>query len=180
MPSIEIIQTAVTAALLLSFLLTSKLVNKFIGRYAQEHSYSPNRVVATKKSVSFFVFIVFAFLVSLTWGVNLREIYIISTSILAVVGVAFFAVWSMLSNITAGIILFFRYPFKVGDMISFLDMRDCQARVVDITAFHMLLEEDNGNRITVPNNLAIQKGIVIIKESNLAAPAPEEKPDPVM
>ena len=32
-------------------------------------------------------------------------------------GVAMFAQWSILSNITSGIILFFSFPFKIGDLI---------------------------------------------------------------
>jgi small-conductance mechanosensitive channel len=55
------------------------------------------------------------------WGFNQDKIPLFLGSILAVLGVAFFAQWSLLSNVTAGLILFFHHPAKIGDRIKILD-----------------------------------------------------------
>jgi small-conductance mechanosensitive channel len=87
------------------------------------------------------------------------------SSITTVVGVAMVAQWSILSNITAGIILFFSYPFKIGDTIRIHDTDfPVIAEIKDITAFYVNMINENGERVIYPNNLLLQKGISIINQ----------------
>ena len=91
------------------------------------------------------------------------------TSILTVIGVAFFAQWSILSNITAGIIVFFSSPFRIGDTIKILDKDyPIEAKIIDIKSFYTLLKTEEGEQISLPNNLLLQKGIVIVSEEEYA------------
>lgn len=91
------------------------------------------------------------------------------TSILTVIGVAFFAQWSILSNITAGIIVFFSSPFRIGDTIKILDKDyPIEAKIIDIKSFYTLLKTAEGEQISLPNNLLLQKGIVIVSEEEYA------------
>lgn len=99
----------------------------------------------------------------LIWGVDFREIGIVFSSVFAVIGVALFAQWSILSNITAGIILFFSFPFKIGDRIRIMDkeieLHDEIYVIEDIKAFHIHLRRTNGELFTYPNNLMLQKAV---------------------
>lgn len=96
-------------------------------------------------------------------GSRKKDILITISSAATVVGVAMFAQWSILSNITSGIILFFFFPFKIGDTIKIHDKDfPIQAEIEDINAFHILLKTHDGELITFPNNLLLQKGISII------------------
>jgi small-conductance mechanosensitive channel len=98
------------------------------------------------------------------WGVQKNDILITLSSIATVVGVAMFAQWSILSNITSGIILFFSFPFKIGDVIKVHDKDfNIEAEIIDINAFHTDLITQDGERIVYPNNLLLQKGISIVK-----------------
>jgi small-conductance mechanosensitive channel len=86
------------------------------------------------------------------------------------VGVASFAQWSILSNITAGIILFFSYPFKIGDRIKIHDKDfPIEGEIDDIKAFYVILKSSEGEMVTYPNNLLMQKGISVLKNN------PEER-----
>ena len=98
------------------------------------------------------------------WGVQAKDIIIAFSSIVTVVGVAMFAQWSILSNITSGVILFFSFPFKIGDIIKIHDKDfPIEAEIVNIGAFHVFLKTDDGEQIIYPNNLLLQKGISILK-----------------
>ena len=98
------------------------------------------------------------------WGVQKKDIFFTLSSLTTVVGVAMFAQWSILSNITSGIILFFFFPFRIGDVILVHDKDfPIQAEIEDIKAFHIYLKTEEGERITYPNNLLLQRGISIIK-----------------
>ncbi|NRT12676.1 mechanosensitive ion channel domain-containing protein [Flavobacterium sp. 14A] len=98
------------------------------------------------------------------WGVQAKDIFITVSSVATIVGVAMFAQWSILSNITSGVILFFSFPFKIGDVIQILD-KDYPiiGEIEDIRAFHVSLKTKEGEIIIYPNNLLFQKGILISK-----------------
>lgn len=99
------------------------------------------------------------------WGVKKENLLIALSSFATVLGVAMFAQWSILSNITSGVILFFFFPFKIGDKIIIHDKDfEMQGEIIDINAFHILLKNSNGVQMTYPNNLVLQKGISVIKD----------------
>jgi len=103
--------------------------------------------------------------ISFIWGVNFKEVGLVFSSVFAVIGVALFASWSILSNITAGAILFFSFPFKIGDRVKILD-KDIESEepylIEDIRAFHVSLRKDNGELLVYPNNLMMQKAVTLI------------------
>jgi small-conductance mechanosensitive channel len=82
--------------------------------------------------------------------------------------VALFATWSILSNVTAGIILFFSFPFKIGDKIKIQDDDfPLEAVITDVRAFYIELKTDEGYLVTYPNNLFLQKGVALISKQEI-------------
>lgn len=100
------------------------------------------------------------FAILLIWGIEPSQVAVVFSSVFAVIGIALFAIWSILSNVTAGVILYFYYPFKIGDKIKILD-KDFPliATIEDIQAFQIHLRTDEGELVTYPNNLILQKSI---------------------
>ena len=104
------------------------------------------------------------FAIIIIWGVQTKDILLALSSIVTIVGVAMFAQWSILSNITSGIILFFSFPYKIGDNIIIHDKDfPIEAEIEDIGAFHVYLKTKKGETIVYPNNLMLQIGITILK-----------------
>jgi len=100
------------------------------------------------------------------WGVDTRNLFVALSSVFAVIGVALFAQWSILSNITAGIILFFSAPFHIGDTIKILDKdMPIEAKVEDIFTFYTHLRTKDGGLHIFPNSLLLQKAIAIAKDN---------------
>lgn len=103
------------------------------------------------------------------WGVNIREIGLIFSSVFAVIGVALFAQWSILSNVTSGFILFFSFPYKIGDRIRIQD-KDIDYSgyfvIEDIRAYHVHLRKENGELMTYPNNMMLQKAVSLLERPN--------------
>lgn len=107
------------------------------------------------------------------WGVNFKDLGLLFSSVFAVIGVALFAQWSILSNVTSGVILFFTFPFKIGDRIKILDKEILDESndnnnvysIEDIKAFHLLLRRENGELLTYPNNMVLQKAVALINAS---------------
>lgn len=101
-------------------------------------------------------------------GIKTHEITLVFSSVFAVIGIALFAIWSILSNVTSGVIMFFSFPYKVGDKIKIHDKdHPIEAIIEDIGAFQLILRENNGNLTTYPNNLILQKAVTLIQKDAL-------------
>lgn len=101
-------------------------------------------------------------------GADFGDISLLFSSVFAVIGIALFAIWSILSNITSGVIMFFSFPYKVGDKIKIHDKDyPIEAIIEDIRAFQLILREDNGDLVTYPNNLILQKAVTLMKKDAL-------------
>lgn len=72
--------------------------------------------------------------------------------------IGFFAVWSILSNIFAGVILFFSQTVRIQDTIEIIP-DNVKGTVKDINLFFLTLTDENGNDITIPSNMIFQKMI---------------------
>lgn len=124
----------------------------------------------TKLVAKYFVFglsgILMVILV-LIWGIKFKDIGILLSSVFAVIGVAVFAQWSILSNVTSGIILFFSFPYKIGDRIRISDKEmeyQGDLLIEDIRAYHLYLRTDQGQLLTYPNSLILQKSVLLVTE----------------
>ncbi len=147
------------------YLLIRFISLKTIRRVAKAGHFDEMRTRLVGKYVIFglsaFLIIVLIFI----WGVKFKDISILLSSVFAVIGVAVFAQWSILSNITAGVILFFSFPFKIGDYIRIYDKDlDYQGELLieDIKAYHMHLRTTSGELLTFPNNLLLQRAILLL------------------
>ncbi|MFK7832620.1 MAG: mechanosensitive ion channel domain-containing protein [Winogradskyella sp.] len=101
-------------------------------------------------------------------GAKTHDVTLVFSSVFAVIGVALFAIWSILSNVTSGVIMFFSFPYKVGDKIKIHDKDyPVEAIIEDIRAFQIHLREDNGDLVTYPNNLILQKAVTLMQKDAL-------------
>lgn len=160
----EIISTGI---LLLIVILLRVIVSKLIRRYAKLSEIIERRTNLVVKYIHLLINIIAIFTLIVIWGVQTKDIFITISSITTVLGVGLFAQWSILSNISSGIILFFSFPFKIGDVIKIHDQDfPVEAEIEDIKAFHVYMKTKEGEMITYPNNLLLQRGISIIKRNS--------------
>lgn len=143
------------------------IVSKGVRSFAKKSQTVEKRTRLVLKYLHLLINIIAAIALIIIWGVQTKDIFVVLSSIATVVGVAMFAQWSILSNITSGIILFFSFPFKIGDYI-FIHDKDfpIEAEIEDIGAFHVYLKTQKGEIIVYPNNMMLQVGITILKNPN--------------
>src|SRR5699024_5955785 len=92
---------------------TIKLIRKF-AKKLELFQVRTSLIVQYVNILSFFIFLICLLFI---WSINFQDLGLFLSSIFAVIGIAFFAQWSILSNITSGIIMFFTFPYKIGDFI---------------------------------------------------------------
>lgn len=146
--------------IILRFIL--KLSIKKIGR---KSDINDARIRLISRYTSVTLLLLFLLVEAFVLGVDIKDISVIFSSIFAVIGIALFAIWSILSNITSGIIMFFSFPYKVGDKIKIHDKDyPIEAIIEDIRAFQLHLRLDNGDLVTYPNNLILQKAVTLVQK----------------
>nr|WP_297785685.1 mechanosensitive ion channel family protein [uncultured Allomuricauda sp.] len=156
-----------TIVLLAIIIVLNSLSKRAIRRFGKISSIDMNsrKIIFYLSNLMYYLL---AFIgISLIWGVNLKDFSVFLSSILAILGVGFVAQWSILSNLTASVILFFNHPLRLGDRIRVMDKDfDWTGKVEDISGFYLFMRTDDGKRITIPANLVIQKGIEILKDED--------------
>jgi hypothetical protein len=156
-------QIIATIVALVIFIILRYLVNTIIDNIGKTSEFAESRTQLVKKYIDYFIYMLALLVIISIWGIKPEQIFLFISSVLTVIGVAFFAQWSILSNITAGIILFFSSPFKIGNVIKIMDKDyPIEAKIIDIRSFYTLLKTAQGEEITFPNNLLLQKGVVVM------------------
>ncbi len=159
---------------LFAFWLGTKLLNKVVHDISLRRALGDLRVLYITRLMKIGMVFCCLVVICLILGLGYSEISVFLSSIFAVVGIALFAQWSILSNVTASMIIFFGFPYKVNDRIKVLDKDDDMSGViVEISMFHVILRRDDGNLITYPNTLILQKAV--LKIDHPLAPADLEE-----
>lgn len=152
-------------AIVAGAIFLSGLLRQLARRFAEKHDYGQARLFQMAVLINSSVFLLTLLLIGAVWGFSGQGVLVFFSSIFALVGIALFASWSLLSNITAALILFFGAPFRVGDRIRMLDGDNTvTGRVHDMGLIYLTLEDEDGNRFTLPNNILLQKTIIRLAE----------------
>ena len=154
-----------SAIVLTLYILSSSVTSRLIVDLGIAKRAAPKRAKYVSKICSFALATVSIVALFFIWGIDYHSIFLFGSSILAITGVALFAQWSILSNITASVVIFFNYPARIGDSIRILDGDNTvEGTIVDINIFQVLIEDRDRNLINYPNNLLIQKAFVKLRE----------------
>lgn len=159
--NIQILETLLIVVLYtIVFFVTKNIVNNTLKKAQLQRA----RRKLIIKAIHLFLSIALVVLLAGIWGLEQKEIAVFASTIMTVLGIAFFAQWSLLSNVTSSLILFFNHPLKMGDTIKILDKEfPIEGEITELTYFFVYIKTKNGEIITVPNSLIFQKSVSIIE-----------------
>jgi small-conductance mechanosensitive channel len=148
--NIQIIETVIIlGSYIILYFIFKTVINNFLKKTRLERS---RRKMAIR-AIQLFTSITAIILLTGVWGFKQNEIALFASTILTALGIAFFAQWSLLSNITSSILIFFNHPVKLGDYIKVLhkDYR-YEGEVVEMNYFFVHIKTDDSEIITIPNS----------------------------
>lgn len=150
----------ITGVMTLSLTIIRYVTIQLIKKYAIKSEVLEYRKNLIIKYISVFFTTLFFVSLILIWGVKTDDLVLTLSSVLTVIGVALFAQWSILSNITSGFIVLFSFPFKIGDTIKIHDKDfPIEGEIISIHTFYTLVKTSEGEMVTYPNSLFLQKGV---------------------
>jgi small-conductance mechanosensitive channel len=156
------IQIIETLLVILGFIISHVVTKRSINNTLKQTQLDRRRRKIIVKTVPLLTLITALVLLAAIWGLDQDQIAVFVGTILTALGIAFFAQWSLLSNITSSILLLFNHPIKIGDTIKVL-YKDFpfEGEVSDLTYLFVHLKTKDGELITIPNSLLLQKSISI-------------------
>ncbi len=137
-----------------------------IVRRASSHYQVPDELVVPMNGLIRWIIVASAALLVLErMGVSATVLWTAFTGFATVGAVAFFAAWSVLSNLFCALLIFTVRPFKIGDYIEVLDTAEkpgAKGRVVDINLLYTTLEDHGAAAgqvawLQIPNALVFQR-----------------------
>lgn len=147
---IQIIETLIVIGIYITlYFIFRTVINNFLKKTRLERG---RRKMAIRAVQLFTTVAAIIFLTGI-WGFKQNEIALFASTILTALGIAFFAQWSLLSNITSSILIFFNHPVKIGNKIKvFHKDYHYEGEVTDLNYFFVHLKTSDNEIITIPNS----------------------------
>jgi len=151
---------------------------------AHRTSLTAQEISPLQNIVSWLIRIVASIAVLGVFGFQLGGLWAMLSTILAMIAIGFVAVWSILSNTSATVLILILRPFGIGDEVE-LSSENVKGRVVDLNFFFTTVAVDATTVFRVPNNLFFQKCLKrtagpahITLAQQLSSPLPADIPLP--
>lgn len=155
--TLQIIKTVI---LFVIFLATKVFTKRLIRNVGLRFNYQSGRIRITNKISNALLGILVFVVLMLIWGIKQSDLVVFLSTTLTILGVAFFAQWSLISNITSTLIIFFSHPIRIGDSLTIME-KDYEIEGVlnDIGIFFVTIKTKDDRKITMPSNIFLQKMI---------------------
>ena len=151
-------------AIVLCALLLRALLLHLVRRVAQRYELPTQVVVVARRTIGFLLGFAALLLALRVLGVSGAVLWGAFTGFATVAAVAFFALWSVLTNVFCALLILLTRPFRLLDHIELVESGDkagLRGRVVDMNPVYVTLEEshpDGGESVLrVPNSLFFQR-----------------------
>ncbi len=159
--------------------LLYRLLQRIFRRAGERYQF-PHELLKPLRAVVRWVIVASAGLLVLErLGVSASVLWTAFTGFATVGAVAFFAAWSVLSNLFCALLIMAVGPFRLGDHIELLESADkpgALGRVVDINMLYTTLEDatapEPGTLLQIPNALIFQR---VLRRWRAGTPVPPER-----
>jgi len=153
----------VLAVLAVAWLL-KRLLRRLLDEAGRRYQVPPAMVMMPRRLAGFVINVAALLLILQLLGVSGTVLWTAFTGFAAVGAVAFFAAWSVLSNLSCTLLILTPRPFRLYDRVEILENGEkpgLKGQVIDINLVFTTLREDGeaGTVLRVPNNLFFQRTI---------------------
>lgn len=146
--------------------LLRAVTRRVVDRLCTRRGFPPELAIAGRRVIGFLIYAAALLLVLERLGVSGTVLWTAFTGFAAVGAVAFFAAWSVLSNIFCTVLILTTRPFRLYDHIEILENGEkpgLKGRVIDVNLVYTTLQEqrEDGSDtvLRVPNNLFFQRTV---------------------
>lgn len=161
-----LVPIAQVLVILAAALLLQRVARRLLERLSRSHALPAALAMTIRRITGFFIGTTAFFMVLDVIGVSGNVLWTAFTGFAAVGAVAFFAAWSVLSNIFCTLLIFVTRPFRLNDVVELLENGEkpgLKGRVVDVNLIYTTLIEtgdrQSGTVVQIPNSLFFQRSL---------------------
>jgi len=161
---IEVSQLLQVLLIMVSAVLLRWGLRRVLKRLEKRYALPQDIAVSVRKLSSGLIFFAAILAVLAVFGVDGKVLWTALTGFATVAAVAFFAAWSVLSNIFCGVLIWTARPFRLSDHIELLEGGDkpgLKGQVVNMNLIYITLKEHHDTRgesiLKIPNSLFFQR-----------------------
>ncbi|WP_417880018.1 mechanosensitive ion channel domain-containing protein [Vibrio sp.] len=160
----------ITVLVLVFYPMLRRIPSKIFLR-SMKSGISPHRKQRARLLLNTITSIILICLLLMLWGIELKGLLVVGSSMFALLGVALFAGWSLLSNLTSFLILFTQNDCRVGRWVRVVDGANfLEGEITEMGFMNVQLRSLDGDSILYPNSLFITRPVIVLKEK----PQPKE------
>lgn len=153
--------------ILLAGYLAQRFVARCLTRLGERYAFPPQLLMPLRGVLRWLIMGSALLFVLERLGVSATVLWTALSGFVAVAAVAFFAMWSVLSNLLCAVLIFTVGPFRIGDVVELVDTTDklgVKGRVVAINLLYTTLIEaeelgTGSAMVQVPNSLFFQRSV---------------------
>lgn len=162
------IETVASLTGLFIYLLITRFAFPKIEEGVEQSKFKSNATIKAFRVVRFLSGTVAVVALLLIWGFDFSGMLVVATSIIAVIGIALFASWSLLSNVTAFLFLLLQRSFRRGNYIRVIDMDNyIEGYIAEVSLINTRLITEDREIVIYPNNLLLSRPTIINPKTHL-------------
>ena len=144
-----------------------RLLRRLVQRLGSRHQMPIDFLVPLSTLGGWFIVLAAALMLMERIGVSVTVLWTAMTGFAAMAAVAFFAAWSVLSNLFCAFLIFTSSPFRVGDVLEIMESGDKPGLKGRVVAVHLLYTtlldlsgpQTEGAYLQIPNSMFFLKGM---------------------
>lgn len=157
-----------TCLALVGYVLVTRITLPRLTKSTDDSGFKSEQVAKAYHMVRLVCATITIAIILLIWGIDFSGLLIFSTSIITLLGVALFASWSILSNVTSFFILLFHTSFRRGNYIRVIDADNyIEGYIAELGLLNTKLTTSHNEHIIYPNNLLLARPIFINPDRKL-------------
>lgn len=151
--------------ILIAAFILQRVIARGLSRLGNRYPLPPELLVPVRGGLRWLIMGSALLFVLERLGVSATVLWTALSGFVAVAAVAFFAIWSVLSNLLCAVLIFTVGPFRIGDVVELVDTLDkpgVKGRVIAINLLYTTLMETpeaGGALVQVPNSQFFQKAV---------------------
>lgn len=151
--------------ILIAAFILQRVITRGLSRLGNRYPLPPELLVPVRGGLRWLIMGSALLFVLERLGVSATVLWTALSGFVAVAAVAFFAIWSVLSNLLCAVLIFTVGPFRIGDVVELVDTLDkpgVKGRVIAINLLYTTLMETpeaGGALVQVPNSQFFQKAV---------------------
>lgn len=162
-------QLGITAVVVVTYLVLDRFAKPRIEQVTDQGRFSDDAATRTIRTARVLTGVAGILILAIVWGIRFGSVVVFAGTALTLLGVALFATWSLLSNVTAYFVLILHPSFRRGTFLRVFEGDNyAEGYIAEINLFSTRLVTESRENLIYPNNLLVGRPALVNPRDRLS------------